>query len=289
MSHDEQGAGGRGDLPVTADLPGDPTQDRQPTTDRVVFGVTAVLTLAFVTWGAAATGSLEAVSSKMLNGLIHNGGWAFMLVASGFVVFALWLAVSRYGNISLGQEGEEPEFHTVSWVAMMFSAGMGIGLMFYGVSEPLAHFTNPPPGTHPFDAADAMQTAMATALFHWTLHRSWAVSRSESWLTGAPRTVLGALVLRFRILVGDAYPVCGLSQVGGIPHDLVIWVWPEATGRPRIISLVTRGPRLLTCHTRRPRSRHIRYAHAARHTHRSSHRSLNRSHVCQSEVLAQQL
>lgn len=192
MSHDEQGAGGRGDLPVTADLPGDPTQDRQPTTDRVVFGVTAVLTLAFVTWGAAATGSLEAVSSKMLNGLIHNGGWAFMLVASGFVVFALWLAVSRYGNISLGQEGEEPEFHTVSWVAMMFSAGMGIGLMFYGVSEPLAHFTNPPPGTHPFDAADAMQTAMATALFHWTLHRSWAVSRSESWLTGAPRTVLGA-------------------------------------------------------------------------------------------------
>lgn len=100
MSQDEQGTGGRGDLPVTADLPGDPTQDRQPTTDRVVFGVTAVLTLAFVTWGAAATGSLENISSKMLNGLIHNGGWAFMLVASGFVVFALWLAVSRYGNIS---------------------------------------------------------------------------------------------------------------------------------------------------------------------------------------------
>ncbi|MET4646111.1 choline-glycine betaine transporter [Streptomyces atratus] len=172
MSQDEQGTGGRGDLPVTADLPGDPTQDRQPTTDRVVFGVTAVLTLAFVTWGAAATGSLEDVSSKMLNGLIHNGGWAFMLVASGFVVFALWLAVSRYGKISLGQDGEEPEFHTVSWVAMMFSAGMGIGLMFYGVSEPLAHFTSPPPGTHPFDAADAMQTAMATTLFHWTLHRS---------------------------------------------------------------------------------------------------------------------
>ncbi|WP_051855819.1 BCCT family transporter [Streptomyces sp. NRRL B-1347] len=148
--------------------------DRSPQTDRVVFGVTAVLTLAFVVWGATATDTLEDVSSDMLEGLIHNGGWAFMLAASGFVVFALWLAVSRYGKITLGREGEEPEFRTVSWVAMMFSAGMGIGLMFYGVSEPLAHFTDPPPGTHPDDQAAAMETSMATTLFHWTLH-PWAI------------------------------------------------------------------------------------------------------------------
>ncbi|MFG2497516.1 BCCT family transporter [Streptomyces sp. NPDC048441] len=145
-----------------------------PQTDRIVFGVTAVLTLAFVVWGAVATDSLESASTKMLNGLIHNGGWAFMLAASGFVVFALWLAVSRYGKITLGEEGEEPEFRTVSWVAMMFSAGMGIGLMFYGVSEPLAHFSSPPPGTDPADSAAKMETAMATTLFHWTLH-PWAI------------------------------------------------------------------------------------------------------------------
>ncbi|WP_405386894.1 BCCT family transporter [Streptomyces sp. NBC_01102] len=175
MSHDEQGTGGRGEyLPVTADLPEVPHHGRRPTTDRVVFGVTAGLTVAFVVWGSTATDSLESVSTRLLNGLIHNGGWAFMLAASGFVVFALWLAISRYGTISLGQEGEEPEFRTISWVAMMFSAGMGIGLMFYGVSEPLAHFVNPPPGTRPVDAAEAMQTAMATTLFHWTLH-PWAI------------------------------------------------------------------------------------------------------------------
>ncbi|MGW5862757.1 BCCT family transporter [Streptomyces sp. NPDC055239] len=145
-----------------------------PQTDRIVFGVTAVLTLAFVVWGAVATDSLESASTKMLNGLIHNGGWAFMLTASGFVVFALWLAVSRYGKITLGEEGEDPEFRTVSWVAMMFSAGMGIGLMFYGVSEPLAHFTTPPPGTDPADSAAKMETAMSTTLFHWTLH-PWAI------------------------------------------------------------------------------------------------------------------
>ncbi|WP_435877129.1 BCCT family transporter [Streptomyces acidicola] len=139
-----------------------------------MFGVTAGLTLAFVLWGAIWTDSLEDASAGMLGGLIRNGGWAFMLAASCFVVFALWLAVSRYGRIHLGAEGEKPEFRTVSWVAMMFSAGMGIGLMFYGVSEPLSHYTTPPPGTSPESSGERMETAMATTLFHWTLH-PWAI------------------------------------------------------------------------------------------------------------------
>ncbi|MFC9913368.1 BCCT family transporter [Streptomyces sp. NPDC127197] len=160
--------------PVGADLPGSPPASVGPRTDLVVFGVAAVLTLAFVVWGATATDTLESVSGKLLDGTIRNGGWAFVLAASGFVVFALWLAMSRYGRITLGGEGEQPEFRTVSWIAMMFSAGMGIGLMFYGVSEPLSHFTTPPPGTDPADAAQAMETAMATTLFHWTLH-PWAM------------------------------------------------------------------------------------------------------------------
>ncbi|QNP66447.1 BCCT family transporter [Streptomyces genisteinicus] len=174
MPQDEEERAGRGELSVTADLPEPPHESGRPSTDRVVFGVTAALTIAFVLWGALATDTLEDVSDSMLSGLIHNGGWAFVLAASGFVVFALWLAISRYGRIRLGQENEEPEFRTVSWIAMMFSAGMGIGLMFFGVSEPLAHFTTPPPGTSPEDAAEAMETAMATTLFHWTLH-PWAI------------------------------------------------------------------------------------------------------------------
>jgi len=168
MNDDLKDRGGR------ADSPGVPGGGGQPHTDRVVFGVTAAITVAFVIWGSVATDSLETASTKMLNGLMHNGGWAFMLAASCFVVFALWLAISRYGRIHLGAEGEEPEFRTVSWVAMMFSAGMGIGLMFYGVSEPLSHYTTPPPGTTPGDSAERMETAMATTLFHWTLH-PWAI------------------------------------------------------------------------------------------------------------------
>lgn len=171
MTHEQQKADDGGGSP---DIMAPAPVGRSPQTDRVVFGVTAVLTLAFVVWGAVATDTLQDVSTDMLNGLMHNGGWFFMLAATGFVVFALWLAVSRYGKITLGKEGESPEFRTVSWVAMMFSAGMGIGLMFYGVSEPLAHFTSPPPGTDPADSAAAMETSLATTLFHWTLH-PWAI------------------------------------------------------------------------------------------------------------------
>jgi choline/carnitine/betaine transport len=103
-----------------------------------------------------------------------NTGWLFVLTSSGFVVFVIWLALSRFGNITLGRDDEEPEFNTVSWVAMMFSAGMGIGLMFYGVSEPITHFATPPPGTGAAGNPEATQNAMATTLFHWTLH-PWAI------------------------------------------------------------------------------------------------------------------
>ncbi|MGI8310006.1 BCCT family transporter [Saccharopolyspora hattusasensis] len=143
-------------------------------TDFVIFGVTAAITIFFVCWGVFSTDSLARVSSAALSWLVTNIGWGFVLAATGFVVFALWLAISRYGAIPLGQDGEQPEFRTVSWIAMMFSAGMGIGLMFFGVAEPLAHFAEPPPGTvEPLSEA-AVETAMATSLFHWTLH-PWSI------------------------------------------------------------------------------------------------------------------
>ncbi|MER5389501.1 BCCT family transporter [Saccharopolyspora sp. NPDC002686] len=143
-------------------------------TDALVFGITALITLVFVGWGVASTESLAVVSSSLLSWLVTNIGWAFVLASTGFVVFALWLAFSRYGAIPLGQDDELPEFRTVSWIAMMFSAGMGIGLMFFGVAEPLAHFVEPPPGTVAPLSDAAVETAMATSLFHWTLH-PWAI------------------------------------------------------------------------------------------------------------------
>jgi choline/carnitine/betaine transport len=143
-------------------------------TDKVVFGIAAALVLGLLAWGLISSKTLTAVANAVLAGVIAGGGWGFVLAASAFVLFALWLAVSKYGKIPLGRDNERPEFRTVSWIAMMFSAGMGIGLMFYGVGEPLAHFTSPPPGTVEAGSPQAIDVAMATTLFHWTLH-PWAI------------------------------------------------------------------------------------------------------------------
>ena len=148
--------------------------EQRASTDYVVFGVTAAITLFFVGWGVVSTETLGDAASGALSWLVTNIGWGFVLAATGFVVFALWLAFSRYGTIPLGRDDEEPEFRTVSWIAMMFSAGMGIGLMFFGVSEPLAHFVHPPPGTVPPYTDEAIEVAMATTLYHWTLH-PWSI------------------------------------------------------------------------------------------------------------------
>ncbi|MGU3586757.1 BCCT family transporter [Rhodococcus sp. C26F] len=135
-------------------------------TDRVVFGVATAIVVTILGWGLLWEVSLTTTMSSILDWVVTNLGWMFVVSATGFVFFALWLALSRYGRIPLGQDGEKPEFKTVSWIAMMFSAGMGIGLIFWGVTEPLTHFVQPPPGT----GNSTVGTAMATSLFHWGLH-----------------------------------------------------------------------------------------------------------------------
>ncbi len=142
--------------------------------DRVVFGVAAVVALAFVAWGFVSPAHLGDTSGSVLAWVMGNLGWLFVLLASFFVLYIVWLATSRYGRIPLGRDDEAPEFRTVSWIAMMFSAGMGIGLMFFGVSEPLSHYVSPPPRTVDAETPEAIQTAMATTMFHWSLH-PWAI------------------------------------------------------------------------------------------------------------------
>ncbi|HEY5853186.1 MAG TPA: BCCT family transporter [Aldersonia sp.] len=132
----------------------------------MVFGVTAAIVVVILGWGLIWPDNFESTMSSILTWVVTNLGWLFIISATCFVLFALWLAFSRHGRIPLGTDSEKPEFNTVSWVAMMFSAGMGIGLIFWGVTEPLTHFVNPPPGL----ADSAAGTALATALFHWGLH-----------------------------------------------------------------------------------------------------------------------
>lgn len=152
----------------------DPPANRSSGVDWLVFGVTAVASVAFVVWGIADRASLAGQAADGKEWAIAKGGWLFVLLASVFVVFVLWIAASRYGKIPLGRDDEMPEFRTSSWIAMMFSAGMGIGLMFWGVAEPLTHYVSETPVVPDPETNEAMRTAMATTLFHWTLH-PWAI------------------------------------------------------------------------------------------------------------------
>ncbi|GMA18467.1 BCCT family transporter [Arsenicicoccus piscis] len=174
-SSDETGATGEHHLLTGLTTPAPRSSAVKEGIDWVVFGVTALIAIAFVSWGFASPSSLSATSTTALNWVMTSTGWLFVLLATGFVFFVLWLAASRYGRIPLGNDREEPEYSTVSWVAMMFSAGMGIGLMFYGVAEPLFHYVSPPPGAGAQgQTPEALQVAMATTMFHWALH-PWAI------------------------------------------------------------------------------------------------------------------
>lgn len=151
-----------------------PIRDRFEGLDKVILGVTGAIVVAFVVWGFVGTESLSTTSTTALNWVMENTGWIFVLCSSFFVIYVLWLALGRYGAIPLGKDGEQPEFRTGSWISMMFACGMGIGLMFYGVAEPLFHYISPPPATVDGQTSEAIETAMATSLFHWTLH-PWAM------------------------------------------------------------------------------------------------------------------
>lgn len=141
-------------------------KDERAGIDWVVTGTAAALVLAVVAWGLVGSESFANFASQALDYVVVDWGWLFVLASTVFVFFVLFVAFSKFGHIKLGKDGEQPEFSTFSWVAMMFAAGMGIGLMFYGTTEPLTHFRTGVPGRPEGNVGEAF----ASTLFHWGLH-----------------------------------------------------------------------------------------------------------------------
>ncbi|GAA0970754.1 Betaine/ectoine transporter LcoP [Nocardioides aquaticus] len=149
-------------------------QRRRYGLDTFVFAVAGTLTVAFVVWGVVSPGSVASVAEAAFLWSTRNVGWLFNLVAITVLVSLLILAFSPYGRIPLGKDGEEVEFSTFSWVSMLFAAGIGIGVLFFGPSEPLTYFVSPPPLTNDPESTAAMHRAMAQTYFHWGFH-AWAM------------------------------------------------------------------------------------------------------------------
>ena len=138
---------------------------------QIIFS--AGLIVAVVLWGLVSPASLDSVFGQLLVSITRNFGWFYLWVVLGLVILAFFLATSRYGDLKLGDEEDEPEFSVGAWFSMLFAAGMGIGLVFWGVAEPISHYVNAPPGVAP-GTPEAANVAMRYAFFHWGLH-PWAI------------------------------------------------------------------------------------------------------------------
>jgi len=137
-----------------------------------VFRFSLGLASAFLIWGALGPDQLAQVTGLIQKWLLDAFGWFYLLCAVGLLVIAVALIFSRYGEIPLGRDGEKPEFPLVTWFAMLFCAGMGIGLVFWGAAEPSSHFYDPPFGSP--ETPQAASLALQYSFFHWGLH-PWAI------------------------------------------------------------------------------------------------------------------
>ncbi|WP_339692179.1 BCCT family transporter [Celeribacter baekdonensis] len=193
-----------------------------------VFMVSGLAIMAFVFYALALPEQSGAVFSWLFSSVTKGFDWFFIGAANIFVLFCLLLIITPWGNVRLGGTEATPDYSYIGWFAMLFAAGMGIGLMFYGVSEPMSHFSSSlggtamengvrtdwaPLGAAAGNEADAVRLGMAATIFHWGLH-PWAIYAVValalalfSYNKGLPLTIRSAF-----------YPIFGDAVWGWVGH-----------------------------------------------------------------------
>jgi glycine betaine transporter len=176
----------------------------------MVFVISIIVVVLFVGWGVLAPHQLSATANFLLSFTTDKFGWFYLLAAFGFLLFTVYLAFSKFGRIRLGSDDDEPEYSYVTWFAMLFSAGMGIGLVFWGVAEPIDHYTSPPMGLQP-RTPEAATWAERYSFFHWGL-QPWGIY-----------AIIGLALAYFNFRKGSKglisatfYPLLGDRVNGGI-------------------------------------------------------------------------
>ncbi len=181
-----------------------------------VFYGAAILCLIFVLGTIIAPERASTLFEAVQGWVINTAGWFYVLAVALFLIFVVVLALSDYGRIKLGPDHSEPDYTYVSWFAMLFSAGMGIGLMFFGVAEPVMHMMNPPVGDA--GTVEAAREAMRITFFHWGMH-AWAIYAVVA-LSLAYFAFRQNLPLTIR---SSLYPLIGERIYGPIGHAVDIF------------------------------------------------------------------
>ena len=140
--------------------------------DGPVFWPAAVLIVLFIAVTLIIGKPMEKVFSSVQDNISDYGGWFFVLSVNFFLFFVFFIAFSKLGKIRLGGDRAKPEFSLGAWFSMLFSAGMGIGILFWSVGEPMNHFMNPPQGEA--GTVEAARLSMETTFLHWGLH-AWGI------------------------------------------------------------------------------------------------------------------
>jgi choline/glycine/proline betaine transport protein len=153
------------------EVPASQTKARADINPNVFFGSVGII-LVMLLAAVVATKDVEAIFGGIQDGIVHRFGWFYIAAMTGFLVFAVWLTFSRFGHIRLGPDDSRPSYSLPSWFSMLFSAGMGIGLLFFSVAEPMQHYMSPPKGRG--ESFSAARDAMGLTFFHWGLH-PWGV------------------------------------------------------------------------------------------------------------------
>ncbi|KAA5971560.1 MULTISPECIES: choline BCCT transporter BetT [Pantoea] len=181
-----------------------------------VFFTSAALIFILVAFAALFPEQADTQLTALQTSLFANASWFYILAVALILLTVVYLGVSRYGDIKLGPDHAEPDFSYHSWFAMLFSAGMGIGLMFFGVAEPVMHYMAPPSGEP--ETVDAAREALRITFFHWGLH-AWSIYAIValilaffSYRHGLPLTLRSAL-----------YPIIGDRIYGWMGHAVDIF------------------------------------------------------------------
>ncbi|SDH64016.1 choline/glycine/proline betaine transport protein [Pseudomonas flavescens] len=181
----------------------------------VFFGST-LLIACLVIYSTVFKDNAQSVFGATQAWIIENASWVYILAVALILLFVVFLAVSRYGDIKLGPDHSEPEYNNTTWFSMLFCAGMGIGLMFFGVAEPVMHFIAPPVGDP--QTVTAAKEAMKLTFFHWGLH-AWAIYAIVA-------LILAYFAYRHNLpltLRSALYPLIGDRIYGPIGHAVDIF------------------------------------------------------------------